>query len=129
METNSVARPGAGKRDAPRNRRLCCDQPLHCFQTFTGGRSGLLGADGLLQGRVVLLWPSQRQICAGGKGTAGEKDRLVAFSDGVIALLITIIVLSLKGPPDVTLNALQDKTPGFLSYILSLIYVATYFNN
>jgi len=47
---------GVGKRDAPRNRRLCCDQPLHCFQTFTGGRIGLLGADGLLlQGRVVLL--------------------------------------------------------------------------
>jgi uncharacterized membrane protein len=129
MENNSVARPGAGKRDAPRNRRLCCDQPLHCFQTFTGGRSGLLGADGLLQGRVVLLWPSQRQICSGGKGTAVEKDRLVAFSDGVIAVIITIMVLELKAPHDVSLSALKETTPVFLSYVLSFIYVAIYWNN
>src|SRR5260370_6512343 len=129
METNSVARPGEGKRDARGNRRLGCDQPLHCFQTFSGGRSGRLGGDGLLQGRVVLLWPSERQICSGGKGTAVEKDRLVAFSDGVIAVIITIMVLELKAPHDVSLSALKETTPFFLSYVLSFIYVAIYWNN
>jgi hypothetical protein len=67
---------GAGKRDAPRNRRLCCDQPLHCFQTFTGGRSGLLGADGLFFRGVSFCYDraSARYAAAerncGGKGSA-----------------------------------------------------------
>src|SRR5580704_11523595 len=65
----------------------------------------------------------------GGKGRAMEKDRLVAFSDGVIAIIITIMVLELKVPHDATLDALVAVTPAFLSYALSFVYVAIYWNN
>src|ERR1700730_856484 len=58
-----------------------------------------------------------------------EKDRLVAFSDGVIAIIITIMVLELKVPHDATLDALVAVTPAFLSYALSFVYVAIYSNN
>lgn len=58
-----------------------------------------------------------------------EKDRLVAFSDGVIAVVITIMVLELKAPHDASLGALKETAPVFLSYVLSFIYVAIYWNN
>ena len=58
-----------------------------------------------------------------------DKDRLVAFSDGVIAVIITIMVLEMKAPHDVTLSALRATTPVFLSYVLSFIYVGIYWNN
>ena len=58
-----------------------------------------------------------------------EKDRLVAFSDGVIAIIITIRCWSLKVPHDATLDALVAVTPAFLSYALSFVYVAIYWNN
>jgi uncharacterized membrane protein len=58
-----------------------------------------------------------------------EKDRLVAFTDGVIAVIITIMVLELKAPRDASLSALADSVPTFLSYVLSFIYVAIYWNN
>lgn len=58
-----------------------------------------------------------------------EKDRLVAFSDGVIAIIITIMVLELKAPPDPSLSALAAVTPVFLGYVLSFVYVAIYWNN
>jgi uncharacterized membrane protein len=58
-----------------------------------------------------------------------EKDRLVAFSDGVIAVIITIMVLEMKAPHDVGLGALLELAPIFLSYLLSFIYVAIYWNN
>ena len=58
-----------------------------------------------------------------------EKDRLLAFSDGVIAILITIMVLELKVPHEPSLPALLPVAPVFLSYILSFIYVAIYWNN
>ena len=58
-----------------------------------------------------------------------EKDRLVAFSDGVIAVIITIMVLELKAPPGASLSALREATPVFLSYVLSFTYVAIYWNN
>ena len=58
-----------------------------------------------------------------------ERDRLAAFSDGVIAVIITIMVLELKAPHDTSLSALQESAPVFLSYILSFIYVAIYWNN
>jgi len=58
-----------------------------------------------------------------------EKGRLVAFSDGVIAIIITIMVLELKVPHDATLDALVAVTPAFLSYALSFVYVAIYWNN
>jgi uncharacterized membrane protein len=52
-----------------------------------------------------------------------ERDRLVAFSDGVIAIIITVMVLELRAPHDADLNALKDTMPAFLSYVLSFIYV------
>jgi uncharacterized membrane protein len=58
-----------------------------------------------------------------------EKDRLVAFSDGVIAVIITIMVLELKVPQGTSLAALSAATPVFLSYVLSFVYVAIYWNN
>ena len=57
------------------------------------------------------------------------KGRLEAFSDGVIAIIITIMVLELRAPHGEELSALQPLWPTFLSYILSFIYVAIYWNN
>ena len=57
------------------------------------------------------------------------KSRLEAFSDGVIAIIITIMVLELKAPHEVELNALKPLLPALLSYVLSFIYVGIYWNN
>jgi uncharacterized membrane protein len=57
------------------------------------------------------------------------KDRLAAFSDGVIAIIITIMVLELKAPHAADWAALTDLIPNFLSYALSFVYVAIYWNN
>jgi uncharacterized membrane protein len=58
-----------------------------------------------------------------------EKDRLTAFSDGVIAVIITIMVLELKAPHDASFTALSEDAPTFLGYVLSFVYVAIYWNN
>jgi len=57
------------------------------------------------------------------------KDRLAAFSDGVIAIIITIMVLELKMPHGASWSALAGVAPHFLSYVLSFIYLAIYWNN
>jgi uncharacterized membrane protein len=57
------------------------------------------------------------------------KNRLEAFSDGVFAIIITIMVLDLKIPHDPTWDALRPVTNTFLSYVLSFIYVGIYWNN
>jgi uncharacterized membrane protein len=57
------------------------------------------------------------------------KTRLEAFSDGVLAIIITIMVLELKVPLGDDLDALLPMTPVFLSYVLSFIYVGIYWNN
>jgi uncharacterized membrane protein len=57
------------------------------------------------------------------------KSRLEAFSDGVIAIIITIMVLELKVPHGADLDALKPLLPNFLSYVLSFIYVGIYWNN
>lgn len=57
------------------------------------------------------------------------KGRLEAFSDGVIAILITIMVLELKVPHGADLAALRPLLPVFLSYLLSFIYLGIYWNN
>src|SRR5258708_12769986 len=57
------------------------------------------------------------------------KDRLAAFSDGVIAIIITIMVLELKVPHGANWAALFGVLPNFLSYVLSFIYLAIYWNN
>jgi uncharacterized membrane protein len=57
------------------------------------------------------------------------KDRLAAFSDGVIAIIITIMVLELKVPHGADWQVLINLVPHFTSYALSFIYVAIYWNN
>jgi len=60
-----------------------------------------------------------------------EKNRLEAFSDGVIAIIITIMVLELKVPEhhSAELADLKELIPVFFSYVLSFIYVGIYWNN
>lgn len=58
-----------------------------------------------------------------------HKTRLEAFSDGVLAIIITIMVLELKVPHGEDLAALRPLLPVFLSYVLSFIYVGIYWNN
>ena len=57
------------------------------------------------------------------------KNRLEAFSDGVMAIIITIMVLELKVPHGATFADIQPLIPVFLSYVLSFIYVGIYWNN
>jgi uncharacterized membrane protein len=58
-----------------------------------------------------------------------NKNRLEAFSDGVMAIIITIMVLEMKVPHGVDLAALQPILPVFLSYVLSFCYIGIYWNN
>ena len=58
-----------------------------------------------------------------------NKNRLEAFSDGVLAIIITIMVLEMKVPEGTDLPALKSILPVFLSYVLSFIYVGIYWNN
>jgi uncharacterized membrane protein len=57
------------------------------------------------------------------------KERLAAFSDGVIAIIITIMVLELKVPHGAGFDALLPIAPHFVSYVLSFVYIAIYWNN
>jgi uncharacterized membrane protein len=57
------------------------------------------------------------------------KGRLEAFSDGVIAILITIMVLELRAPQGASLSALRAVFPSLLVYVLSFIYLGIYWNN
>jgi uncharacterized membrane protein len=56
-------------------------------------------------------------------------SRLEAFSDGVLAIIITIMVLELKVPDEPTLHALGGSATGFLTYLLSFVYVGIYWSN
>jgi len=58
-----------------------------------------------------------------------SKDRLEAFSDGVIAILITIMVLELRVPRETTWTALRAELPVLLAYVLSFVYLGIYWNN
>ncbi|GFO60216.1 hypothetical protein GMST_25410 [Geomonas silvestris] len=57
------------------------------------------------------------------------KNRLEAFSDGVMAIIITIMVLEMKVPTGTDLAALKPILPIFLSYLLSYVYIGIYWNN
>jgi uncharacterized membrane protein len=58
-----------------------------------------------------------------------SKGRLEAFSDGVIAVIITIMVLELQAPHGSSMADLKPKIPAFLSYVLSFIFIGIYWNN
>ena len=58
-----------------------------------------------------------------------KKSRMEAFSDGVFAIIITIMVLELKVPHGTDLNSLVPVIPFFLSYVLSFVFLAIYWNN
>jgi uncharacterized membrane protein len=58
-----------------------------------------------------------------------QKGRLEAFSDGVLAIILTIMVLELKVPHGADFAALRPLLPVFLSYVLSFVYVGIYWNN
>src|SRR5262249_7690186 len=58
-----------------------------------------------------------------------SKTRLEAFSDGVIAILITILVLELRVPAGADWQALHSMAPAFLTYVLSFVFVGIYWNN
>ena len=60
---------------------------------------------------------------------ATGKSRLEAFSDGVLAIIITIMVLEMKVPQGDDLSALRPLVPVFFSYVLSFIYIGIYWNN
>jgi uncharacterized membrane protein len=57
------------------------------------------------------------------------RNRIEAFSDGVIAIIITIMVLELRPPHDASLAALRPLLPVFLSYVMSFIYLGIYWSN
>lgn len=58
-----------------------------------------------------------------------QKNRLEAFSDGVIAIIITIMVLEMKVPHEASISAILHLWPVFISYVLSFIYVGIYWSN
>lgn len=58
-----------------------------------------------------------------------NKSRIEAFSDGVMAIIITIMILEIKAPESSTIVSLLPLIPVFLSYVLSFIYVGIYWNN
>jgi uncharacterized membrane protein len=64
-------------------------------------------------------------------GGAGESEtgRLEAFSDGVLAVIITIMALELKAPVEGTFDSLKDRLPALLVYILSFTFIGIYWNN
>lgn len=65
-----------------------------------------------------------------GKGrTIMTKERLLAFTDGVLAIVITIMVLELHPPHEANFEALRELVPVFLGYLLSFIYVGIYWSN
>lgn len=58
-----------------------------------------------------------------------NKNRVEAFSDGVLAIIITIMIIEIKAPHENSFNALIPLIPVFLSYILSFAYIGIYWNN
>ncbi len=78
----------------------------------------------------TVSWPSVgREELGKAGGRAMGSERLKAFSDGVLAIVITIMVLELKPPHGEDLAALARSWPLFLAYIVSFTYVAIYWNN
>ncbi len=73
--------------------------------------------------------PSQHTLLAAPFWYIMTRNRLEAFSDGVLAIIITIMVLELSAPEEPTLTALLPLIPTILSYTLSFIFIGIYWNN
>ena len=82
------------------------------------------GGDVLINLRLTRGRPARHAA-----GNCMEKNRLEAFSDGVLAIIITIMVLEMKVPHGADLAALTSVLPVFFSYLLSFVYVGIYWNN
>src|SRR3954449_11078536 len=80
---------------------------------------------------MPMRWPAARlkMRWAHDYSVPMSKGRLEAFSDGVFAVIITIMVLELKAPHSGDLEAVQPLLPSFLTYVLSYIFVGIYWNN
>jgi uncharacterized membrane protein len=72
--------------------------------------------------RELLMAANKQEVDMG-------NERLAAFSDGVIAIIITIMVLELKVPNGADWGVLRSVTPSFIAYVLSFVYMAIYWNN
>src|SRR3984957_4988216 len=112
-----VLSPACAKSTTPGcSRIICCARP-GCGRTRHPGRQAI-------HPRVATSKHEQAQ-----ERTKMGTNRLEAFSDGVIAIIITIMVLELKVPHGADLAALAPVLPVLLSYVLSFIYVGIYWNN
>jgi tetratricopeptide (TPR) repeat protein/uncharacterized membrane protein len=100
-------------------------------------RTALEGAIDCFTGDTAAFGCNNRRLCIGATQWNSPKefpdsmgkDRLTAFSDGVIAILITIMVLELRVPHGADWRTLASVAPSFLSYVMSFIYLAIYWNN
>src|SRR5215831_18424907 len=93
-----------------RGRRRSCSSAEACGTARAGPKTG--GEAGMEEARHTM-----------------KTARMEAFSDGVLAIVITIMVLELKVPHGSDLEALRPMVPVFLSYVLSFVYVGIYWNN
>src|ERR1022692_2142709 len=91
---------------------------------LTGNRGGAPGGHGACVAADAAL-----VVLARGCAPIMHKNRLEAFSDGVLAIIITIMVLELKVPRGAGIEALKPLVPVLLSYVLSFIYVGIYWSN
>src|SRR5712675_1166908 len=88
--------------------------------------------DSLIELSLSLRFTEEHNGSQGKSNANGERmnsTRLEAFSDGVLAIIITIMVLELKVPHGESMSALAELWPVFLSYVLSFVYVGIYWNN
>src|SRR5262249_30539722 len=107
-------------------RRGCPPDCRKAERTSECGRRCLLSAWlNLPVGRRTLPWPSRKQF---GVRTM-TKGRLEAFTDGVVAIIITIMVLEMKVPHGGGIEALQASVPIFLAYVLSYINIGIFWTN
>ena len=98
-----------------------------CMRILQNGRPALLPGSRVVAKQCLARGVGKFFLRTVGRGMG--KGRLEAFSDGVLAIIITIMVLEMKVPHGETLEALLPLLPVFLSYVLSFLYLGIYWNN
>jgi uncharacterized membrane protein len=93
--------------------------------TAAGNPLYALGA----RARHLMMLTTMEEQERPGRSLAMGTDRVEAFSDGVIAVIITIMALELRAPRGATLDAVRAQLPGLLVYVLSFVMVGIYWNN